>query len=428
MLRTSTRSGASAGARIRALRKARGLTQAELAGTDLTKGYVSQVEGGQSRLSLRAAQLFAARLGVGVADVLGETATPRHDELRLLEAEQELAAGSPQVAQRLVKDLRPEGPLRARVLRLRGRASLALDRAREAIKPFTEAIAEFRRNAQHDLAARTQYDLAIAHARLDQTEEAILYALECERAIAAGVLVDRTLELQIRTLLASVYVRRGDFEAADLQAERALELAQDVTSREARAQLYAGLARAEQERGKPEEALALWQRSLAELEALGREHAVAETWNNLALVHLERGAPRRTREALSHATELAERLGHEKLLPWLSLTRARLALLEGRVADATSAASEALKDPRATPRCSAEAQFVLALSLEAAHASPERIRAAFDKALAEAEGQPPGARVRILRHYAHALEATGDLKGSLKRLHEALDLVRPEHG
>ena len=422
------RSADSPGARIRALRKARGLTQAELAGPGFTKGFVSQVESGISRLSLRAAQEFASRLGVSVTDVLGET-TPsaRREELLLLEAEQELASGSPKVAQRLARDIEAQGRIRGRVLRLRGRTLLALDRARDALKQLTEATTEFRRNMQIDLAARTLYDIALAHARLDETEEAILYALECERAIASGDLVDRTLELQVHALLASIYVRRGDFEAADLQTERALQLAQDVGSGEARAQLYAGLARSQQERGKLDEALALWHRSLEELESLGREHAVAETWNSLALVHLERGTPRRAREALSHAKEQAERLGHDKLMPWLTLTNARLALVDGHISDAADAATSALKDPRATPRCRAEAQFIFARALEAGGASPERIRTAFDKALAEAIDQPPGVRVRILRHYAHALEAAGDLRGSVKHLQEALDLVRPDH-
>jgi tetratricopeptide (TPR) repeat protein len=89
--------------------------------------------------------------------------------------------------------------------------------------------------AAHDLAARSLFDLAVAHARLDESEEALLAALECERALTAAELVDRTLELQVRALLASAYARRGDFAAADLQTERASALATEVSSSEARA-------------------------------------------------------------------------------------------------------------------------------------------------------------------------------------------------
>jgi tetratricopeptide (TPR) repeat protein len=119
-----------------------------------------------------------------------------------------------------------------------------------------------------DTAAGTLYDLAFAHARLDETEEAILNALECERALKAGELTDRTVELELRSMLASLYLRRGDFAAGDLQIERALQLAEDVSSRKARAALYASWAKAEQERGDPARATGFWERSLRELQGL----------------------------------------------------------------------------------------------------------------------------------------------------------------
>jgi transcriptional regulator with XRE-family HTH domain len=52
------------GNRIRALREAAGLTQGDLAGDDFTKGFISLVETGRTRMSLRAAEIFAKRLGI----------------------------------------------------------------------------------------------------------------------------------------------------------------------------------------------------------------------------------------------------------------------------------------------------------------------------------------------------------------------------
>ena len=51
------------GERVRALRAARGLTQAALAGERFSKEYVSQIERGKTRPSRQALEWLAARLG-----------------------------------------------------------------------------------------------------------------------------------------------------------------------------------------------------------------------------------------------------------------------------------------------------------------------------------------------------------------------------
>ena len=48
------------------------MTQAELAGADFSKGFISLVECGHTRISLRAAGMLAARLSVPLAVLLGE--------------------------------------------------------------------------------------------------------------------------------------------------------------------------------------------------------------------------------------------------------------------------------------------------------------------------------------------------------------------
>src|ERR671934_2959832 len=70
------------GVRLRAMRSSAGLTQAQLAGADFSKGFVSLVETGRARASLRAAQLFAERLRVPLAE-LDDPAPPSVTTLRL---------------------------------------------------------------------------------------------------------------------------------------------------------------------------------------------------------------------------------------------------------------------------------------------------------------------------------------------------------
>lgn len=410
---------------IRALRLARGLTQAQLAGDDFTKGFVSQLESGRTRLSLRAAQVLAGRLGVAVDDLIGTDTRVTTRDLDIVRAERELAAGDPGAALRLARGLPIEGGHRGRILRLQGRALLALDRASEALRPLDTALVEFRARAQRDLAVRTLYDIALAHARLDESDEGLVVGLECLRALEAGDLIDRTLELQVRTFLGATYVRRGDFALADAQMERAVELARDVTSFEAQAQLYAGLAQTAHDRGDPGQAEVFWSRSLEALEHLGREQAVAETWSNLALTRIEQGRLPEAREALANADELASRLNHVRLRAYLEVARAKIALADRRNVEAEAIADSVARDRNARPRARIEALLLIADSLAARKVPKQRVVTAYEAALAAAVNEPAGDRARILRQLADALEAANDTARALERMREALELLRP---
>lgn len=66
------------GQKVRELRTARRLTQAQLAGPDFSKGFISLLETGRTRISLRAAHVLASRLGVAVADLLREAPPPTY--------------------------------------------------------------------------------------------------------------------------------------------------------------------------------------------------------------------------------------------------------------------------------------------------------------------------------------------------------------
>jgi len=55
--------GQTLGARVRSARRDAGISQAQLAGDELTKGFISQIESGQVRPSIRSLQHIAAKLG-----------------------------------------------------------------------------------------------------------------------------------------------------------------------------------------------------------------------------------------------------------------------------------------------------------------------------------------------------------------------------
>lgn len=417
------------GERIRQLRLAKGLTQVQLAGTDFSKGFISLLETGRTRMSLRAAEIFAHRLEVGVADLL-EASGFGEDvalEVAVLRSERELAAGRPGVARELARRLRKRapGPLRGRLLRLEGRALAQLAPSREAVRLLEGALREFRAHSQTELAVRTLYDLAVAHAALHQPGEALALALECQRALFAGEVVDRTLELQLRSLLGAIYVDMQDFRSADWQAERAADLAQDVVDRSALASLYAGLAITRQEQGDLEAALTYGRRSLQLHEELGRERAVAEAWHNLGWVYVQRKQYARAADALERAERLAGSIGHRSLVANALATRAELALARGEVERAVQLAAEAAAHPDASTRTRGFALLTKAQAEHRAGKSLAGLRRAFQAALKALGREPPHVRALVHEAFSDAMYERGDSDGAYAQARAALDLLRP---
>ncbi|MHB8631157.1 MAG: helix-turn-helix domain-containing protein, partial [Candidatus Limnocylindria bacterium] len=150
------------GKRVRTLRQAQSLTQETLAGSDFTKGFISLLETGRTRASMRAAEIIARRLGVPLTDLLAAPADSRQLELVLLQAEGDLAAGRASNALDRLRTLAARAPaeLRPRAARLEGRALLALGRAQEAVAPLEEAVRGFRERRADDAKIRALFDLA----------------------------------------------------------------------------------------------------------------------------------------------------------------------------------------------------------------------------------------------------------------------------
>ena len=69
------------GENVRKLRIEKGMTQAQLAGSDFSKGFISLLETGRTRASLRAAEILAKRLGITAPKLLTLKEFPRLEGL-----------------------------------------------------------------------------------------------------------------------------------------------------------------------------------------------------------------------------------------------------------------------------------------------------------------------------------------------------------
>lgn len=417
------------GRRVRALRTARGLTQADLAGSDFTKGFISLVESGRTRMSLRAAGILASRLGVGVGDLVagGPPGGGSAAELSLLQAETHLGAG--RFAEALEAAGAPreslQGAARARLSRVRGRALLELGRPKEAVIVLDDALRLFRSNGQRDLAARSLFDLAQAHAALEAHGEALNLALQCEHAMAAGDIIDRTLELKVLAFLAASLVLVGDVTAADLRSERARALAEDVTDLRTLADLYENLTVTRQRQGDFDAALTYARRAVAAYEELGRAQDVGSTWNTMGWVYVQRGQASRAAEALGKAETVARTTGDARLMGYVLQNRAQLELLRDEPESALRLADQSIALEGISARCRALSRLVRARALARTGVAPAAVRSAFSQAARALE--PFGARV-VARAYTAEFEALNDRglhRDAARAAKHALDLLRP---
>ncbi len=390
------------GIKVRELRVARNMTQADLAGPDFSKGFISLLETGRTRISLRAAHILAARLGVEVTDLLSAPTTDRQDlEFMLLRAEQELSGGHPDVAVDIAKKWAPKagGILRARFQRLQARALVEASRSPEAVKLLDDALHSFRAMGAKEFAARTLYDLARAHARVDAPGEAIAYALQAEQAIERGDVIDRTLELELHQFLAGAYHTLGDPASAQIRAERARAMAEDAADPISVARLYESLARTRYDEGDKEAALAYARKSIDAYDALGRSEKVAETWNTLGWLFIKREQYTKAAEALDKSEVLAKQHGVKPLLGWITANRGAIALAKGKADEARELAERSIEMDG--PRLKARALLLRARAISAGGGSLPEMRRAFEEAI-EAHNKGEGAREQARAHQAYA--------------------------
>ncbi|MGE5099671.1 MAG: helix-turn-helix domain-containing protein [Deltaproteobacteria bacterium] len=411
--------------RLRALREMRGLTQADVAQTDFSKGFISLLETGRTRVSLRAAEIIAGRLGVPVSDLMSEGAiSSRGAEVRLLRAETALGVGDTETAVELIASI-PKGAsasLRVRAQRVRGRALVQSGQAREGVKELEAAIRLARQSHLDELAVRLLYDLTQAYEALDEPGSAIEHALQCDARLQSGELVDRTLELEVRSSLAIGFMRLGDMRSAQTQADRALALLEDVSDKRALASVYATLTATRQEQGDLEAALTYAHRAVAAMEQLGQASAVVAALNNVAYIHMQRGEFRRADELLDRAQHLAQAEHLRSIEAALAATRAEVRLAQGASAESLKCANEAIALPDANAQTRGLAMVIAAQAMAELKRSAPEIAKAFERAISALKNSPR-LQARAHRLYADYLSKHGKVAAAYAEAQKAVALL-----
>ncbi len=395
-----------------------------MAGPDFTRGFISLLETGRSRLSMPAAEILARRLGVEVTDFLTSPDPAIQDlEFILLRGEQALRSGELRLAQELASKWasKASGLIRARFQRLHARALIEGTRSPDAVKLLDEALRTFRSAGATDYVARTLYDLARAHARLQAFGEAANYALRAEHSIESGDVIDRTLELEIHQFLAGVYFALGDVPSSQVRAERARLMAEDIADPSALAKLYASLALSRYEEGDKEAALAYARKSAETHAGLGQFEKVAETWNTIGWLLIQRGQYGPAAAALRKAESLARAYGVVRLRPWVTLNRAALSLARGNHGKARELAQLVIRE--ANSRLRARAALLLAQATASARQPLDDVRSAFQDAIAAHKNESAHEQARAHLAYSDALSERKQTGEALVEARKASELA-----
>jgi transcriptional regulator with XRE-family HTH domain len=256
------------GRRLRAARLAKELTQGQLAGAEVSVGYISRIESGQRRPNAKVLSALAARVGVTVDQLLVGVATRDLDQIRLaldyaelslesgepLEAETRSAEALSQAQSSSLDDLTDRARfMHARALEALGRLDAAILELEELVATTTSGLVKVRSGIALCRCLRDSGDLTKAI----EAGEKILGQL-------AGTPLEQTDEaVQLAVTLASAYFERGDSGHAVRVCRTALTKAEALGSSTARASAYWNASMMEAERGAIVDAVSLAERALA---------------------------------------------------------------------------------------------------------------------------------------------------------------------
>jgi tetratricopeptide (TPR) repeat protein len=299
------------GQRLRRLRHDRGLSQRELASPGVSYAYISRIEAGARRPSVKALRMLARKLGVS-ADYL-ETGSEIRDvderELRIADAELELRltedTGKAEAAlQRLHDEAAAAGDTAAaaRAGIALGLAAATAARNAEAIERLEAALSlsAISPSARPDVFAT----LGRAYAATGRPKEAVEVFERCLDQIAEDAPEDLAAQVRFTTYLSYALTDLNELERAQSVLDAVLDQAEGLTDGYSRVRLYWSLARLNDIQGRPATALDYVRRAIALL-------AVTDDTVHLARAHLLCGGilmtQGRAEEAGRHF-DLAERL------------------------------------------------------------------------------------------------------------------------
>jgi tetratricopeptide (TPR) repeat protein len=333
---------AELGQRLRAARIAKGMTQTDLAGADVSVGYVSRIEAGHRRPNLQVLTDLCARVGTPVEQLLMGVAPQELEQIKLnLDfAELALESGQAPAAELQARDAVEQADAASlKDLAYRGRFLIA--RALEAQGMLDDAIIALEPLLTPRVGNVLQIKVGIALCRCYRESGDFSKAVEVGEMVLEhleGTPLDASDEgVQMAVSLAAAYFQRGDIGQAVRVCRKAITKAETLDSPVARASAYWNASAFEARQGAVRDAIPLAERALALLAEGQDSRNLARLRTQLGIMQLRVDPPqideaqdnlRRAAEEFQWCSASPVDVGHNEL------AQARAHYLAGEVDEA----------------------------------------------------------------------------------------------
>ena len=409
------------GERVRSARRERGMSQAALAGDELTKGFISQVESGSVRPSVRSLQIIATRLSKSLDYFLGDAPLATEKRLAFHRLAAEAAAERhdwPAVRREVDSGLACTPPKRERaaLLRLLAQADLSTEQREAAFDRINEAFALIDIATDAAEVARLQHLRGLAYGQLNQYLAAAEALEQARDTMERHEVNDPRLRARILVTLGTVYRRLNRTAKAMQTYASALDLASASSELRLAAQGYMGVAVSLYDAGELDAAINNYRRALDLFERVEDRAFELSVLHSLATIHFERGATAEARDLAERSLALARMAGDVRVEATTQVVLARIALGEGDAEGALELAKFAEKTLSIDRVQRADALRVIGAAQDALEAYPASDRA-YRKSielLSEIDDRPD--RSAIAAEYAKKLRTRGDVDAAFHYL------------
>ncbi|HLI91421.1 MAG TPA: tetratricopeptide repeat protein [Ktedonobacteraceae bacterium] len=374
---------ARVGTNIREVRTKLGMTQAQLAAPEFSISYISAIERGKIRPSLKALSILARRLDVPLTFLLegspagaaearavgyspADSGPDQRIDVDLLQAGVLIQQNAFEQAEQLLEPMQPERITTDQVYRLyllRGQVHLGAGEYQEAVVDLRAAVSQGEALNDSEYIERARNLLGKAYYLLYNYTLAMENHLRCHAAIESGQITDPVFSLDVYSNLANDYFRLGDLEKAVDFYHQALDTL-DAMNRDTRsfAHKYMEISQHYKSVGKLAMAREYAMRSLAVYEMRDEQRLVGLTHQRLGRA-LEKqddldGAEREYRQAITIERELNDEIAASICHTGL----AELLLKRGQSQEAEQEAREALNFARSSNDAQTQGQALIALA------------------------------------------------------------------
>ena len=424
-------------AAIRQAREAAGLSLAALAGSEVTRSAIHNIETGKTRPSMPVLEMIARRTRRPLKSFLAQAhpAPDRGDaEARdgtLDELERRCLAEDFQGAIGLGEEILgrySDDWMRAHLHYYLGQAYVRLPQPEKGLQHIRQARLIYEQLGDRCMIVECLDWEAVA-VSLQQDARALDIA---ERALALCDELDPCpvpLKMRILGHLGNIHVHHHDWQRAVDVYRLALDAGGSLRDLGQLARMHDGLSMACQELGDQTGARQHSSKALALYRLLHNERAVAAAENNLGFILLKQGQLSGAGQHLRRALELCESLRYDLVRAAVVHSLGELHLAGGRLGEARQAADEAMTAAAARQQpASLAAAHQLRGMIAAAERDSGQTDADFQRAIALFSEAGSRDRLKECRAvYAQILANRGDLQGAAEQWRQAAAVPLPDY-